>query len=92
MSILSEQIQFPGIYLEYCHCTHVESAVTHREWMESSCTRQHMSDQMLNPPEPEGFVELSVGVRQLVERTGAVVKEIDFCAVVLVIVKHLKTM
>ena len=48
---------------------------------------------MLNPSAPEGFMELtSVGVRQLVERTGAVVKEMNFCAVVLVTVKHVKTM
>ena len=36
--------------------------------------------------------KLSVGVRQLVERTGAVVKEMDFCAVVLVTVKRVETM
>ena len=47
---------------------------------------------MLNSPAPEGFVELFVGVRQFKERAGAVIKEMDFCAVVLVTVKCMKTM
>ena len=46
---------------------------------------------MLNSPVPEGFVELFVGLRQLKERTGAVIKEMDFCAVGLVTVKRVKT-